>query len=70
MDLFSRATQAVSLNERARKSIAQEQATDNDFEQSAGFREDLCPPTFRPGRKDCSTIALGHLKWGAKTQNT
>src|SRR5690606_15191091 len=48
-------------NERARKSIAQEQATNSDFEQSSGFREALRPPTQKWGRRDCSRIALGHL---------
>src|SRR5688572_27454114 len=49
------------LNERARKSIAQEQATNSDFEQSSGFREALRPPTQKWGLRDCSRIALGHL---------
>ncbi len=49
-----------ALNERARKSLAQKQATTNGLEQISGFRESLRAPTQKWGRKDCSTIVVGH----------
>ena len=52
---------STALNERARKSIAQKQATNNDFEQTPGFRKSLRTPTKRWGREDCSRVALGYL---------